>query len=129
MDRKLTASRLRVSAGFAPDFPRVDDWVSAAILPATDWGDADAWLYGHHPNEYDRIVIPERVWPGQGDVRHVYLGQTQAKGTYQFNTQTMKAMGRMLSQTRRGQRVHYVFGKEVNPRLQHLRDGLDGKGV
>ena len=34
-------------------------------------------------------------------------------------------MGRMLSQTRRGQRVHYVFGEGVNRRLRHLRDGLD----
>ncbi len=82
-------------------------------------------LYGQRPNQYDRIVIPGKVWGGSGEVRYAYLGRTEGKGTYQFNPETMKAMARMLSQTKRGQRVHYVFGEGVNPRLRHLRDGLD----
>jgi hypothetical protein len=82
-------------------------------------------LYGQRPNQYDRIVIPGRMWGGEGEVRYTYLGRTEGKGTYQFNAETMKAMGRMLAQTRGGQRVNYVFGEGVNPRLRHLRDGLD----
>jgi hypothetical protein len=58
-------------------------------------------------------------------VRYAYLGQTQGTGTYQVNAETMKAMARMLSQKKGGQRVHYVFGEGVNPRLRQLRDGLD----
>ena len=68
-------------------------------------------IYGQRPNQYDRIVIPGRVWGGEGEVRYAYLGRTLGKGTYQFNAETMKALGRMLSQTRRWQRVNYVFGE------------------
>ncbi len=86
-------------------------------------------LYGQRPNQYDRIAIPGRVWGGDGEMRYEYLGRTEGKGTYQFNAETMKAMGRMLEQTRGGQRVNYVFGEGVNPRLRHLRDGLDELGL
>jgi hypothetical protein len=69
------------------------------------------------------------MWGGDGEVRYAFLGKTEGKGTYQFNAETMKAMGRMLSQTQGGQRVNYVFGEGVNPQLRHLRDGLDELGL
>ena len=48
--------------------------------------------------------------------------------TYQFNAETMKALSRMLSKRDDGQRVHYVFGEGVNPRLRQLRPSGGGQG-
>src|SRR5207253_446781 len=49
---------------------------------------------GQRPNQYDRIVIPGRVWGGEGEVRYACLGRTEGKGTFHFNAETMKAMYR-----------------------------------
>lgn len=87
-------------------------------------------LYGRRPNQYDRLVVPaEKVAEGHtGDLRYVYLGKTRGYGTFQFGEDATASMQTVLSQTTQGQRVNYVFGEGVNPRLRMLRDALDELG-
>lgn len=87
-------------------------------------------LYGRRPNQYDRLVIPAKriAEDGQGEVRYHYLGKTRGFGTFQFGEDATTAMSTVLSQTSDGQRVNYVFGEGVNPRLRMLRDALDEMG-
>jgi hypothetical protein len=87
-------------------------------------------LYGRRPNQYDRLVIPVNkiVEGGQGEIRYHYLGKTRGFGTFQFGEDATDAMSLVLTQTRDGQRVNYVFGEGVNPRLRMLRDALDEMG-
>lgn len=87
-------------------------------------------LYGRRPNQYDRLVVPcnEIVEGGHGEIRYRYLGKTRGFGTFQFREDATEAMSLVLSQTTDGQRVNYVFGEGVNPRLRMLRDALDELG-
>jgi hypothetical protein len=87
-------------------------------------------LYGRRPNQYDRLVIPVgQVAEGSdGEVRYAYLGKTRGYGTFQFGEDATASMTTVLSQTKQGQRVNYVFGEGVNPRLRMLRHGLDELG-
>lgn len=87
-------------------------------------------LYGRRPNQYDRLVIPANkvVQVAAGELRYNYLGKTRGFGTFQFGEDATNAMSLVLSQTTDGQRVNYVFGEGVNPRLRMLRDALDELG-
>lgn len=88
-------------------------------------------LYAQRPTQYDRISIP--IDPdgllGGPALRYDYLGRTQGLGTFQFGEKTVEALGRLLANSRRGQRVNSVFGEGVNPRLRKIRDGLDTLGL
>jgi hypothetical protein len=88
-------------------------------------------LYGRRPNQYDRLAIPtdEIVEGATGVVRYEYLGKTRGYGTFQFGEDTTASLSTVLSQTSQGQRVNYVFGEGVNPRLRMLRDALDEMGL
>jgi hypothetical protein len=87
-------------------------------------------LYAQRPTQYDRISIPVESDKAPGAaVRYAYLGRTQGVGTFQFGEKTVEALGRLLANSRRGQRVNSVFGEGVNPRLRKIRDGLDTLGL
>ncbi len=43
--------------------------------------------------------------------------------------QTVKDMGLLRAQSKRGQQVNSVFGEGANPRLRKIRDGLDLLGL
>jgi hypothetical protein len=88
-------------------------------------------LYGRRPNQYDRLIVPaDRVVEGKtGDVRYAYLGKTRGYGTFQFGEDATTSISTVLSQSKAGQRVNYVFGEGVNPRLRMLRDGFDEVGL
>jgi hypothetical protein len=64
-----------------------------------------------------------------GGVRYEYLGRTKGVGTFQFGPRTVAELSRLLTQSRRGQRVNSVLGEGVNPRLRKVRDGLDLLGL
>jgi len=88
-------------------------------------------LYAQRPTQYDRIRIPlDPDGPPDGpSVRYEYLGRTRGVGTFQFGKKTVEALGRLLANSRRGQRVNSVFGEGTNPRLRKIRDGLDTLGL
>jgi hypothetical protein len=88
-------------------------------------------LYAQRPTQYDRISITlDPGTPSDGAaVRYEYLGRTLGVGTFQFGEKTVEALGRLLANSRRGQRVNSVFGEGVNPRLRKIRDGLDTLGL
>ncbi len=87
-------------------------------------------LYDQRPTQYDRISVPcDPDDPRAGGVRYEYLGRTKGVGTFQFGPRTVAELSRLLTQSRRGQRVNSVFGEGVNPRLRKVRDGLDLLGL
>lgn len=85
-------------------------------------------LYGRRPNQYDRLVFPANEVGSEGEIRYAYLGKTRGYGTFQFGEDATTSITTVLSQSTQGQRVNYVFGEGVNPRLRMLRDGLDELG-
>jgi hypothetical protein len=87
-------------------------------------------LYATRPTQYDRIRLPcDPDHPEGRAVRYEYLGRTKGVGTFQFGPRTVAELSRLLTQSRRGQRVNSVFGEGVNPRLRKVRDGLDLLGL
>ncbi|HXI19895.1 MAG TPA: Druantia anti-phage system protein DruA, partial [Gemmatimonadales bacterium] len=87
-------------------------------------------LYGERPNQYDRIRVDFEGRDGERkSVRYRCLGRTKGLGTVQYGDDTVAELGRLLAQSRRGQRVNSVFGEGVNPRLRKLRDGLGELGL
>jgi len=83
-------------------------------------------LYARRPTQYDRISVPldPDNLGGPAGIRYQYLGQTKGVGTFQFGDRTVEELGRLLANSRHGQRVNSVFGEGVNPRLRKVRDGL-----
>ena len=81
-------------------------------------------LYGRS-SQYNRVRVPaERLGGEPGDeLRFLNLGESAAYGTSHYSSETVAALSRVLEQAGR-QRVNYVFGEGVSPKLRKLRDAL-----
>jgi len=84
-------------------------------------------LYGVGSSQYNRLRMKaERIGANQGEQLAFFeLGKSEAYGTSQFGSDTVRALVSLVQQSRNGQRVNSIFGEGVSPKLRKIRDGLD----
>ena len=84
-------------------------------------------LYGIGSSQYNRLRMPaERIGGKKGEqLAFLELGKSDAYGTSQFSSETVKALVSLVQQSSNGQRVNSIFGEGVSPKLRKIRDGLD----
>ena len=84
-------------------------------------------LYGVGSSQYNRLRMKaERIGANQGEqLAFLELGKSEAYGTSQFGSDTVRALVSLVQQSRNGQRVNSIFGEGVSPKLRKIRDGLD----
>lgn len=84
-------------------------------------------LYGIGSSQYNRLRMPaERIGGKKGEqLAFLELGKSDAYGTSQFSSDTVRALVSLVQQSSNGQRVNSIFGEGVSPKLRKIRDGLD----
>ena len=84
-------------------------------------------LYGIGSSQYNRLRMPaERIGGKKGEqLAFLELGKSDAYGTSQFSSETVRALVSLVQQSSNGQRVNSIFGEGVSPKLRKIRDGLD----
>lgn len=84
-------------------------------------------LYGVGASQYNRLKMPADRLGGRHDefIEYIRLGKSQAYGTSQFSSNTVKALTKLTQQTSNGRRVNSIFGEGVSPKLRKVRNGLD----
>ena len=84
-------------------------------------------LYGVGSSQYNRLRMKaERIGANQGEqLAFLEIGKSEAYGTSQFGSETVRALVSLVQQSRNGQRVNSIFGEGVSPKLRKIRDGLD----
>lgn len=84
-------------------------------------------LYGIGSSQYNRLRMPaERIGGKQGEqLAFIELGKSNAYGTSQFSSDTVRALVSLVQQSSNGQRVNSIFGEGVSPKLRKIRDGLN----
>ncbi len=84
-------------------------------------------LYGVGSSQYNRLRMnTERIGGNQGEeLAFLELGKSEAYGTSQFGSDTVRNLVLLVQQSRNGQRVNSIFGEGVSPKLRKIRDGLD----
>ena len=82
-------------------------------------------LYGRS-SQYNRVRVPaDRVGgPAAEELRFHDLGLSEAIGTSQFSDGTVRAFEGVLDQSEEGNRVNYIFGEGVSPKLRMVRAAL-----
>ena len=96
-------------------------------------------LYGVRPSQYDRLSMPASVCGGsaQERLRWDYVrrreegdgGRTAGWGTFQFSSDTVRAIESWLVSSTGRRRVTYQYGEGASPRLRLLREGLSALGL
>lgn len=84
-------------------------------------------LYGIGSSQYNRLRMPgERIGGKKGEqLAFLELGKSDAYGTSQFSSDTVRALVSLVQQSSSGQRVNSIFGEGVSPKLRKIRDGLN----
>jgi hypothetical protein len=86
-------------------------------------------LYGRS-SQYNRVRVPgERLGGEPGsELRYVALGESEGVGTSHYHNETIRAIDRVVDQSRSGRRVNYIFGEGSSPKMRKLREGLTAVG-
>ena len=88
-------------------------------------------LYGVGSSQYNRLRLPANLLGGckREYLQFQRLGKSEAYGTSQFSSGTVKALVALVEQTSEGQRVNNIFGEGVSPKFRKLRKGLEVLGL
>lgn len=84
-------------------------------------------LYGVGSSQYNRVRIPASEVGGKvgEEVRYFELGLSEGFGSYHLSKETIKLMDILMARHQNGRPVNFIFGEGVNPRMRHIREGLN----
>jgi len=85
-------------------------------------------LYGVGSSQYNRIKLPCSELGASGDktLSFTELGHSESFGTSQFAAETLRSLANAFEQQNYGrQRINYIFGEGVSPKLRKVREALD----